>query len=57
MNKEVYFLLSDSQSNVFCKLYSHIVRPVISFGLVVRRIVELCEGLLVLVLVCVRVGG
>lgn len=38
MNKEVKFLLSDSQSNVFCKLYSHIVRPVISFGLTVRRI-------------------
>lgn len=39
MNKEVKFLLSDSQSNVFCKLYSHIVRPVISFGLMVKRII------------------
>lgn len=38
MNKEVKILLSDSQSNVFCKLYSHIVRPVMSFGLMVRRI-------------------
>lgn len=38
MNKEVKILLLDSQSNVFCKLYSHIVRPVMSFGLMVRRI-------------------
>lgn len=38
MNEEAYFLLLDSQSNVFSKLHLHMVRPVISFGLMVNRI-------------------
>lgn len=37
MGKEGYFLLLDSQSNVFCKLYLHIVNPMMSFGFMVRR--------------------
>lgn len=36
VNKEFDFLLLDSQSNVFCKLYLHIVRPVMSLGLIVN---------------------
>lgn len=37
VSKEVYFLLLDSQSNVFCKLYLHIVGPIMNLGLRVRR--------------------
>lgn len=38
VNKEFDLLLLDSQSNVFCKLYLHDVRPVMNLGLVVSRI-------------------
>lgn len=38
VNKEFSLLLLDSQSNVFCKLYLHVVRPVMSLGLIVSRI-------------------